>query len=84
MGNKPSWEGSSEEFNQKQKDKAYVRLKESFVKAIKLLYRQEYLSYRRGAFDFPSEDEFVEKETDLFFKNYAEELNIIYENGKIL
>ena len=81
---KPSWVDSSQDFNNKQREKNYRGLKDNVPKMLAEVYRMHYSMHRRGAFDFPSEEEWVKGEVDLFFKNFSDEFNVIYENGKIL
>ena len=36
------------------------------------VYREHYLTARRGLFDFPEEDEWIKKQTDRHFQNNPE------------
>jgi hypothetical protein len=49
----------------------------SLEKVVKELYRDHYHIYRRGSFEFPSEDEFVQEQWDLWKLNNLE----YFQNG---
>jgi hypothetical protein len=93
MGMKPSWVGSSEEFNNKQIANELKRLKKIIPQLIGEVYKQyyrdlkfnkiHYLTDRHGAFDFPEEDDWIKERVNLFFRNFSEEYGLCYENGKL-